>query len=579
MKKLILTIAGLFAVLLSFADTIDRQQAQSIAQRWLGTDVTEASYGSDAFYIFNGTQGGWIIVSAEDASTPVLGYSETGSINTKNLPSNFKSWMGGYEKAIRSARAEGLKPTTEVKALWKTAGYRTKAATQKVLETPLWGQESPYNDQCPEVSESGRTYRAVTGCVATAMAEVIRYHQWPEHGTGTIGGYSYTSDYSKTVNIPSYSIDEHTYDYSLMPMQYNGMEKTAQKTAVAQLMHDCGVMVQAMYNYNTGTGAYSEYIADALVNHMSYAPTVQFLYREAYTDAEWTVLIEKEIDAGRPLIYAGDDPKEGGHQFVCDGYDTRDYIRINWGWSGDDNGFFTLNLKIPGSYTFSNGQSMLIGLQPNKGESYPVMAGPLIYEMADGSSTGLALKSGTVLSKSFNLSANAIFNVSYSRKYTGAVKAALVNWQGQLKEYVSSESSLTIDGYSLVKLDNIQCSIKGDVTFGDRVVLYYKTSDGKWEMIKGNYSEGNSSNTYLCSSIPAVDAAFIPVPENPTAGETFFFELVPGSSPVKSVTWYYDGTKQSGISANLTAGTHKIRADVTFKDGTTEKLNAVIVVK
>ena len=580
MKKAVLTLAGLFAVLTAFADTVGRQQAQTIAQRWLGTEVTEAAYGSDAFYIFNGTEGGWVIVSAEDASTPILGYSDKGSLDPGRVSSNFRHWVKGYEEGIRDARIANKKATTEVKALWKTAGYRTKASSQIILDTPEWGQDSPYNDLCPQVVEGGKTHRAVTGCVATAMAEVIRYWEWPEHGTGTIGGYTYRSDYSVNVTINSYSIDSHFYDYSLMPFKYNGAETSAQKNAVAQLMHDCGVMVEAMYNYGTGTGAYSENIANALITYMSYAPTARLIYRLAYTDAEWTKILEKEIDNGRPVLYGANDPKAGGHQFVCDGYDTKDYVHINWGWNASGNGFFTLTLNIPGSYTFSDDQDIVIGIEPNKTGQTGAYAGPLMIDAAASDSPGLVLKSGNVLDKSFTISADAISNVNYYVDYSGAVKAGLLDWKGDLKEYISDELPLDLGGYSIVRLNNIKCTITGDVVFGDRVVLFYKTDGGEWEIIKGHQAYDNSGRTvYLSSSIPAVDAAYILVPASPKAGDTFFFELVPGSNPVKTVSWYYDSLKQPGITANLTSGTHTVKAEVTFKDGSKETLTAKILVK
>ena len=585
MKKLVITLAALLTAYISFADTIDRQQAQTIAQRWLDSEVTEVSFGSDAFYIFNGKCGGWIIISAEDAAAPVLGYNDTGSFNSERMPSNFRHWIQGYEKDLHKARAEKLKPSTEVKALWKTAGYRTKAAAEKVLGTPIWGQDSPFNDQCPTVTENGKTYTAISGCVATAMAEILWYHKWPEHGTGTIGGYTYTSEFKQKVSIPSYSIDSHTYDYSLMPYEYKGSENSAQRNAVAQLVHDCGVMVEAMYNHGGGgTGAYSEDIVKALSEHMYYSSSAQLIYRYAFDDADWTRMIEKEIDEGRPILYGGIDD-EGGHQFVCDGYDTKDYIHINWGWDGDHNGFFTLTLKIPGLYTFSDNQSMIVNLAPDSEGDDIQMAGPIVYDCADSNSKGLYLQSGTVLSKNFKLGINALSNINYYVDYTGAFKAALVNWKGDVKEYISDEVSLKLDGYNIVVYTDIECTIKGDVTFGDRVVLFYKTSAGNWELINGysayDYSKDPNNPTlrYLASSVPAVDAAYILIPEELKAGDTYFFEIIPGYSPVKQFTWYYDGVKQDGITANLTSGAHTISASVTFNSGDKENLTASIIVK
>ena len=580
-KKIIfISIISLLFSSVAFADEVSVERARSIASGWLGSEVSQVSYGTDAFYVFNGTRGGWIIISAEDAATPVLGYNESGSFNPGRAPVNFRNWLSGYEKSIKAVRAAGVRQNSEVAALWKTAGYRTKASTKKVLGTALWGQDSPFNDQCPTVTEKGRSVHAVTGCVATAMAEVIRYHQWPEKGKGTIGGYTYTSDTKKKYTVESYSIDSHIYDYSLMPLEYSKSATTAQKAAVAQLMHDCGVMVEAMYNYDTGTGAYSENIVNALVEHMSYSASAQLLYKQAYSDVEWTRMAEKEIDCGRPVIYAASSATDGGHQFVCEGYDERDYLYINWGWSGDSNGFFTLSLKIPGSYTFDQDHSMVIGLEPDKDGDDTVMAGPVIFDCYTASSKGLSVTSGTVLGKSFTLSADALSNINYYQDYTGAFKAALVDWKGNVKEFISQESPLEISAYNTVAISGIACSISGDLAFGDRVVLYYKDSAGNWTEIKGRESYDNDYNTvYLSSSVPAVDAAFILLPDNPVSGDTYYFDLIPGATPVRSITWYYDSQKQSGVSAILTTGVHTVEAAVTLSDGTSETVKAQIAVR
>ena len=579
-KYLVISIIGLFVQSLAFADTVSVDKAGDIAAKWLGGEVSLVEYGSDAFYVFNGAGGGWIIISAEDAATPVLGYNESGSFSPATIPGNLRNWMAGYEKSIKAVRAAGVRQNSEVAVLWKTAGYRTKASTKKVLGTALWGQDSPFNDQCPTVTEKGRSVHALTGCVATAMAEVIRYHQWPEKGKGTIGGYTYTSDTNKKYTVESYSIDSHYYDYSLMPTEYPRSATTAQKAAVAQLMHDCGVMVEANYNYETGTGAYSEDIVNALVSHMSYSASAQLLYRQAYSDVEWTRLIENEIDCGRPVIYAGSSATDGGHQFVCEGYDERDYLYINWGWSGDSNGFFTLSLKIPGSYTFDQDHSMVVGLEPDKDGDDTVMAGPVIFDCYTASSKGLTVTSGTVLGKSFTLAADALSNINYYQDYTGAFKAALVDWKGNVKEFISQESPLEISAYKIVSLSGITCRISGDVSFGDRVVLYYKDSAGNWTEIKGRESYDNNYNTvYLSSSVPAVDAAFILLPDNPVSGDTYYFDLVPGATPVRSITWYYDSQKQSGVSAILTTGVHAVEAVLTHTDGTSETIRAQITVR
>lgn len=595
MKKFIFSlIISAFAGLTLLAGPVDRDTAAQIARRFLSEDVTLITDGSDGLYIFNAADGnGWVIVSAEDSAMPILGYSDQGSFRTDNQPANLRAWIGGYSRELQKASQQRIAQSSEVKALWKTAGYRTKSAEGKYLETPAYDQESPYNLKCPNVKESGRTHQALTGCVATAMAEVIRYHEWPEKGSGTIGGYSYTSDYRQTVNIPSFSIDSHSYNYTLMPFSYSGSETTAQNDAIAQLMYDCGVMVEAAYNYESGTGAYSENIVSALSEHMGYSASAQHIYRQAYTDAEWTKLIQKEINEGRPIIYSGVDSDGGGHQFVCDGYDTRDYIRINWGWGGDDNGYFALNLKVPGRYTFSEDQTMIVGLEPDKSGNSKAEAN-LMFEYYDNKYLGMSIASGSVLGKSFSLNAGYILNTAYSlfgedyvsiATYNGAVKAALLDYEGNLKEYISGERPITIKGAEMDRIDGLECRISGDVSFSDRVVLMYKTSDGSWEQIKGkeglNYNERTETYNYvkMSSAIPAMDAAYILIPQGLKAGDTLYFELLAGSSPISSIDWYYDDVRQSGITANLTAGTHSLRAEVKFSDGSSESVSTEFTIE
>lgn len=596
MKKFIFSlIITAFASLTLLAGPVDKDTAAQIASRFLSGEVSLITDGSEGLYIFNATDGnGWVIVSAEDSAMPILGYSDKGSFRMDNQPSNLRAWIGGYSRELQKASQQRIAQSSEVKALWKTAGYRTRSAEGKYLETPAYDQDAPYNLQCPNVKESGKTVQALTGCVATAMAEVIRYHEWPEKGTGTIGGYSYISDYKQKVNIPSFSIDSHSYDYTLMPFSYKGSETTAQKNAIAQLMHDCGVMVEAYYNYGTGTGAYSENIVSALSEHMGYSASSQHIYRQAYTDAEWTKLIQKEINEGRPIIYSGVDSEGGGHQFVCDGYDTRDYIRINWGWSGDANGYFALNLKIPDQYTFSEDQTMIVGLEPDKSGSTKAEA-HLMFEYYDNQYLGMSIVSGSVLSKSFSINAGYILNTAYSlfgenyvsiATYNGAVKAALLDYEGNLKEYISDEDEVKdIGGADMFFIDKLDCKISGDVSFSDRVVLMYKTSDGSWKQIKGKdgLKYNNRTETYsyvkMSSAIPAVDAAYILIPKGLKAGDTLYFELLAGSSPISSISWYYDDVKQSGITANLTAGTHSLRAEVTFSDGSSESISTEFTIK
>lgn len=595
MKRHILSLAGLLfaACAVSFAAPVGKAAARKIASDFLGCEVSDAPLESSSYFAFNGVRGGWIIISSDDCAVPILGYSLDGALEAPR--SNVAAWLKGYDRAISAAVSAGAVQSETVARLWKTAGVRTKAAAETVLSTPSWDQESPYNLNCPKVTEGGRRYTALTGCVATAMSEVLRYHRWPEKGSGTIGGYTYTSDYDKSVEVQSYSIDSHSYDYSLMPYTYSGSESSAQKNAVAQLMHDCGVMVEAMYNYGSGTGAYSENIASALSEHMGYSKAAKLLYRQAYTDAQWASLIANEIDSDRPLIYAGNDSENGGHQFVCDGYNDSGYIHINWGWSGSSNGFFTLSLNISDAgYAFSQDQSMIVGLEPDRTSSSTLAGATLIFEYYDSSYSGLSLTSGSIDSGIFTLKAGYLLNTSYSlfgeqyntiSAYNGHLRAALVDYQLNLKEYISNPVSFSLAGGEMDCVSSISCTMSVEPDFSDRIVLMYETSDGSYEIVRGregiNYNERTGSYSYvnLTSYLPVVDdAAYIVVPTGLAASDKLYFELA-SDKQVSSLKWYFDGVQQSGLFVVLTSGEHTLRASVTYKNGRSENIYAPLVIQ
>ena len=181
MKKFILTFALLLSgITLCFADFVEKDQVNEIAKKWFSSEnFTVTLDESSTLYYVNATDGGWIIISAEDSTTPVIGYSDTGSIDPNKMPSHVKYFMGSYSKSIDAVRDANLQANPTVKKLWRSAGIRTKATGGKLLNTASWDQDEPYNLFCPEVTESGRKYTALTGCVATSAAIILRYHRWP----------------------------------------------------------------------------------------------------------------------------------------------------------------------------------------------------------------------------------------------------------------------------------------------------------------------------------------------------------------------------------------------------------------
>ena len=227
MKKIILTIASLFMALCVFAGEVPSSTALSVAKQfmnassltlvWDGTETTTKSLSEPVFFVYNVDGGGWVIVSAEDSVTPILGYSDTGSFSATNMPENLSGWMGSLRDEILKAREEKLTASAQVRQKWENpARVQTRAgASQKYLTTASWDQLSPYNNYLSSyVKNNGRTLSNLcTGCVATAMAEVLRFHKWPESGTGTLSSYTTAT---KGYSVTGYDLG-HTYSWSSMP--------------------------------------------------------------------------------------------------------------------------------------------------------------------------------------------------------------------------------------------------------------------------------------------------------------------------------------------------------------------------
>ena len=577
MKKLILSISILLAVSgICRADFVGEDQVKSIASRWLGTDDLSLSLNSEGtMYFVNSAEGGWVIISAEDSATPIIGYSDEGSIDLKQVPPHAKYFLGVYDREIKEARELGLTPDQTMKANWKMAGLRTKSSSGVLNKTANWGQESPYNLNCPQVTENGKKYTAVTGCVATTMAILCRYYEWPEYGNGTVGGYSYTSEYRVKITVDAFSIDDHHYDYSLMPLTYNLTATSSQKNAVAQLMFDLGAAIQCEYNYNAGTGAVGEDIPGVLYEHFGYSGEAKVIYRYTCSDAEFLRPIKAEIDAGHVVPYGGVDSSDGGHQFLCDGYDSRDYIHINWGWDGQLNGYFTLKLNIPSDSTFDEYQSIAVGVVPDKTSSSKNNGGPIyfIQESQFPGYKGLTISSGSLESKSFKLKAGPFFNADTYRDYDGAIRIALVNYKGDLKEVISSEYTKSLEPNELTALSNVSCKINSEYAPGDKIVAQYKEGEDWhtvycWEEVS-NFSYG----------ISVIDLPYIAIESSYSVGDSFLLDLVPGTAQISSFSWTFDGASQSHISVSpLTAGTHEIVATVKTADSKTYTIKQRIVV-
>jgi len=323
--------------------------------------VYTASEGDiNQFYIFNtGALDGFTIVSADDCITPLIGYADSGSFNPDNMPDNMRVWLEGYQRQIDTAISSGTSSSSQ-------------AAAQRPAVAPLvktqWNQDSPYNNDCPMDGNS----RSVTGCVATSMAQVMKYHNWPPKGKGSTS-YKWKNSADKEITL-SMDFSSITFDWDNMSDTYNSSNTAAQNAAVAKLMAACGYGVNMNYS-NIESGAPSPLIAHALINYFDYDGNTRYTLRDYCGIEEWENTIYAELAAKRPVIYDGSTASGAGHSFVCDGYENG-YFHFNWGWGGMSDGYFKLTLLSPDSQGiggsnsgFNFGQGAVIGIQKNTGNT------------------------------------------------------------------------------------------------------------------------------------------------------------------------------------------------------------------
>lgn len=329
--------------------------AQS-AQASLSLAYTRQGDASPLFYVFNDSEG-YVIVSADDKFPAVLGYSNSGRFDENKIPSNMKNWLDGYANQM-----EHYAPLLPDGFGTSNAPLRAHREPIEPLVTTKWNQDSPYNLLCPQTQYG----QAVTGCVATAYAQILNYHKWPDKPVGSNAGVTF---------------DGTTYNWRQMLDVYEkGNYTAAQADAVATLMRQCGAGVNMTYSA-WASGAYSFNVQTALTRYFKYDPNVKMLFKDFIPQKEWNEIVYQELAAKRPVYYSGSSP-QGGHAFVCDGYDENEYFHFNWGWGGYEDGYFLLTALNPasggiGSYEegYTSGQCILVGIKPGTSSSEPTQYG------------------------------------------------------------------------------------------------------------------------------------------------------------------------------------------------------------
>jgi len=445
------------------------------------------------FYVFNVDNVGFVIVSGDDTVIPVLGYSDQGTFHSDNMPPAFQKWLEGYKNEIIYVVRNDIKATEEITIQWglqmmnKSVNSTLNTNSVAPLIQTHWDQAPYYNAQCPT--------NTLTGCVATAMAQIMKFWNYPTTGTGW--HYNQTPQQYANLFAPFGST---TYQWSSMPNQLNSSSTSAQNNAVATLMFHCGISVDMKYG-TIGSSAPTPSVASSLINYFGYSNSAQYVQRSNYPDdIQWKNLLKNELDSGRPIQYRGQG-SGGGHSFICDGYDSSNMqFHFNWGWSGTSDGYYELNILNPGSLGAGGGtggfnslQGAVIGIQPPTSQQTYNLS---LYDYVTASAA--TINYGQAFSVSTNI-ANYGTN-SFSGDYT---LGAFDN-NGNFIDYVETKTNYPLQAGNAYSA-NLTFSTTGMFSLlpGTYYLgLYYRPTGGGWKVVQNSGSYTNFTPITVVNSNP-----------------------------------------------------------------------------
>lgn len=519
-NRLLLFAGSLLMPMVVMAGPRSFQQAKAIAEKQaalLGVtidqkamtkarkqgDKGEMNLSQQSYYVFpNANSKGFTIVSGDDRLPEIVGYSSQGSYDENNLPEGFISFMKAYQNLYNKVNlgdAEALKNLAEIKA-WrnkKNASAASTSAVAPLLGNIEWDQTSPYNNMCPKYDS---VHVAATGCVATAMAQVMAYYKYPKQLKADIPGYVNRWN-GIPMEIPTITREEGIYDWDNMLPKYNKEANATQqqKDAVAKLMYHCGAAVRMSYGPESGAAVSSSKLA----KYFGYdADLMMDLSRSSFTLDKWMQIIDTELAAGRPVLYGGQS-SENGHQFICDGKDENGLYHINWGWSGNQNAYFDLSILNPekggtGSGSAADGFNryctMTIGIAPDNGVvDAPLAQIPSISVLYDADY--VVITKGTRKSKSdkFEFTQQVTFVNQVKQAFKGFLGLGILQKDGSYK-LVSDKKYVSFDGK---REDGMMSSLDPKLTVNEAfevgktpVYAIYSTDGKTWE--KADYMNGNA---------------------------------------------------------------------------------------
>lgn len=482
------------------------------------------------YYVFNAADGkGFVIVSADDNTEPIIGFSFENPYVAADVPPTLKYMMEGIGKEIESASKIAGGSTTRRMARVRAAARRVNHGLAPQLNTPEWRQEAPFNNMIPG--------NPLVGCVGTAMAEIMKYYEHPAQGTGSYDGVNFAVDY----DWANMRADNYRSGYS-----------QAEADAVATLVYHTSKSIMTQYGYS-GSSAYEVRVPAAMSNYFGYDPGISYKKRsDVSSQQEWDNIIKTEIQAGRPVLYCGQDVSSG-HAFVCDGYqqdqfDANPYFHFNWGWGGLANGWFmTSNLcpQASHSYNFGSLSTIIYNIKPASGA---VQAWSPIHITADGGQPGMGSDmTDLAAGKTFTVRVGNMKNLSYT-KFDGKVAVALYSAAGTLKTLLSAEGNFHLTAMATLGSGYIQmtgCALPAGVSVeaGDMVRMATKADgDTGWLPVAGElYTVNELSATrtapeYFSVTLPSTAGVTVTGENRVIRGFDYSFTVVPDNPSADIVT-------------------------------------------
>jgi len=570
MKKLVVFFALLALPFALLANTVSAEKAKAMATQffypsgmapassltlvWNGEDAMTKSTSSPAFYVFAKDGGGFVMISGDDALPAILAYSDKSDFPVDKMPEHVSAWFAEIRNYIQTGRKNGL-ASGYVDPSWSSTNQPDMADPVISMSTPNWGQGYPYN------AANGNGW--LTGCVATAMSEILWYHRYPTRGTGTVPAYTTESlEYS----IPAHDLGVD-YLWDKMPSSYGGNWTAENIEQVSRLMYDCGTIVQMDYSSNS-SGAFSSDVPVALIKYMGIDKSAYFVGASFYTTDEWTAKLRAELDKERPLYYSARDVNgNGGHAFVLDGYDTDGNFHINFGWNGNYNAYYTFPDFKGSSYVFSKYHATIFNLFPNAGGEPEPMIGFEPYYSSDRGLYVYDAEKAEMRGKftpGDSYSANLegiLYNVG-SFDFSGFISFVRENANGVPQELCCSEPieykdllstygdyNMTLD-FTVSKIDE-----------GDELKLYYKsgaksTDLANWKPVlcQQDYEGFNTKIDLVLDEGALANKTSV---SYTVADKTLYI------STLSDATFTFTNSAGSGIQTGVSASSGKITIDTS----------------